>query len=315
MDGNNPPRIGVIIRTTGERTEQLCLASVLEAVDMADVVLLRNISPPHAVYLRQFALMAERNYDYVLCLDADIVLCEGWYETVLSMIHKNKGSRWFVLLATMYDGITGNFLGRGFHLYDTQFAQLSYYFMKCSEYLVRNQHVAEHININFTSRVESNLGKYYSGLQMLDITERIILGWHGFEQYNTEIFRQYAMRRHREAGFKHPRRTPFLYAAASDTAFSPDAHIARMGWDNYQIVDYRSDIETIKETIADFLRRAGIAEKTDSTVALSLAEFRSTYNDDRMKFAQKYYNSKHYRFYKYKARVLHNMQKVIAKWR
>lgn len=307
---SNPLNIGVIIRTTGERTEKLCLEAVEEFINIQDVTILRNISPPHAVYLQQFELMASRKYDYVMCIDADIILCKHWYSDILYMIKKNETKTWFSIIPITYDALTSKFLYRGIHIYNTEFSRLSYFFIKCSEYLFNNKNTARHINANFTSRIESNLHKYYRGLNIDMCSEKIIIGWHGFEQYNYEIFRQYAMRHYRDPNFRHPHRTPFLYTRQPYKENSSDAVVARMGWNNYQIFDYRTDgIATIKKKISDFLAKFEIDEKDDLT--LSLEAFRDKYNNEQIDIAKKHIHSKLYIFYKLKLLIYKKVKQLI----
>ena len=57
-------KIGVYVRSIGERTERLCLESCYQYVDPSDVHLLKNYFPSYEVYREMFKRANKSEYDW-----------------------------------------------------------------------------------------------------------------------------------------------------------------------------------------------------------------------------------------------------------
>src|SRR5690606_8199631 len=65
--------VAVVVRSAGERTEQVCLNLLNQQVSAADVVLVRE-KPFSKALVRSFEVGVERGLPWMLCVDADVLV-------------------------------------------------------------------------------------------------------------------------------------------------------------------------------------------------------------------------------------------------
>ena len=91
-------KLGIYIRSIGERTEKLCLESCRQCVPDKDIHLLKNYFPSYNVYKEMFKRAMKTDYDWFLGLDADVVLAPNWYEKIQKRLPRIEVEKVFQFL-------------------------------------------------------------------------------------------------------------------------------------------------------------------------------------------------------------------------
>ena len=92
-------KFGIVIRSTGERTEEVAHYAAINDPHVSEVKIVRNISPLYKAVLETHKIFWEwRNkYEYVISLDADVIPFPGfgkWFQNILEKQLYPKYSRW-----------------------------------------------------------------------------------------------------------------------------------------------------------------------------------------------------------------------------
>lgn len=162
-------KFGVILRSSGERTEQLSYDSAKEGgpVDMIHIT-------PFAEAVRQMIIIAmDKQYDYFMGLDADVILMGGWEEKILSAI--KAAGHFFRIDFWLIDRFQPTPI-KGVHLYNAQYCR-------------RMLEAIEAVRTR--PKPESGIGHH---LGKKDLSPPFALGYHGFEQYKADIFNRLAFK-------------------------------------------------------------------------------------------------------------------------
>ena len=163
---------GVIVRSTRERTEKLCIKSVGRETD--DIAVLRNACP-FAEAVRTMMKVAEiRKWDKYLAIDADVVLIRGWHKIIKERM--DKVENFYKMIFLVVDRFIPENIYRGIHLYNSTFH---------GNIIMALSHTY------YTSKPEGNMRHIISNPQ---IACKDILGYHGFEQWHKDIFNRFALR-------------------------------------------------------------------------------------------------------------------------
>jgi len=163
---------GVIVRSTRERTEKLCIKSVGRETD--DIAVLRNACP-FAEAVRTMMKVAEiRKWDKYLAIDADVVLIKGWHKSIKERM--DKVENFYKMIFLVVDRFIPENIYRGIHLYNSTFH---------GNIIMALSHTY------YTSKPEGNMRHIISNPQ---IACKDILGYHGFEQWHKDIFNRFALR-------------------------------------------------------------------------------------------------------------------------
>lgn len=261
-------RFGVIIRSIGERTEKLCLAAAAISVPKKDVHLVRDAYPSYVAFRHMFDIAEKHKYDWFLGLDADIVLRPNWHDLFLARLKSEGGlESVFRLHFSVKDCLTGQQYIRGNNWYNGKYAAAA---RRCLE---------KNIRIGRWPRIYGWFG-YHSGYYtkpetsirtlMSDkygVNDRVFwesIGWHGYEQFYHEIFRQHVVRYARDQEYDKKDATRFLDAAARPGLLASgqmDKYVANIAWSDanrWQLWRYSEDK---RRDISRFLAERGIKEK------------------------------------------------------
>lgn len=218
--------IGVIIRSVGERTENLCVEAVTRETDQVDLV--KNVYPFTEAVRRMIRIAEEKKYEHYLGLDADVILKPGWLQRITEDVKSMKD--FFKIEYGIMDRFIRGTAFFGVHIYN------SAYNFKMLRALTGT--------VN-TSKPEGNI-RHVIKKDHVQIPEPI--GYHGFEQWKRDIFNRWALRalRNPEALKRYG-----LFIGELDK----EEKLAKMGWDYgmrnrdqmRHLLDYRNklDITTI----------------------------------------------------------------------
>lgn len=164
----------VIIRTTGERTEDLCKYAVLKnGINENQIFLIKNISPFSQALKKGFELALEVNKKYTFFIDADLILLQDSLSIMLTAMERLPQNTFF-LNPLCYDYITNCIVPGGPHLYKTEHLQAAFKFIPGEQISLRPE--------TYTEKMMRKLG-YFS--IYLDIPVAL----HDFEQYYRSIFK------------------------------------------------------------------------------------------------------------------------------
>ena len=186
-------------------------------------------------------------------------------------------TRSYVTIGRFWDNVTRSVIYGGIQIYPRLLAPLCYNFIRCSEYLCQTPELASLIGGSLTTRVESNLWRYFYHLGFgISVIDHTPLGWHGFEQHPGEVFRQYAVRRRRDPSLQS--KSPwsrFLGKAVDEATLLPEEKLARLGWQNYELLQPTMPIGEVKSRIENFMLSQDLPAQ--EPLYMSLEQFREKY--------------------------------------
>lgn len=277
----NTMRFGVFIRSTGERTEKLCEQAVRLHVPAENIHLLRGYYPSYKVFQKMFKIAGRERYDWYLGLDADVVLRKDWLELFQQKLANEETNQYFRIFFHVRDAMAAQPIVRGNNWYNFQHHDLTFKYYKRNIRIGRYWFYYKHKGFGsgcFTkpeSSIRTHMRKE-SGI--LDHSFKEIVGWHGFEQYHAEIFRQYLTRYRRDPNFINTAGNEFLRADwRNDLIQNNDMekYAANLGWNcgpdwKAKYVDARMNAR-----IQHYLQKRGVAEKP--VLRMSLDEFYDRY--------------------------------------
>jgi hypothetical protein len=237
-------KLGVIIRSVGERTEQLCYASAAIRVPEPDIHVIRN-QYPFSEAVSQMVDIAEREqYDWYFGLDADVVLRFDWVVHVGQQLKMNNVEEYYRIDFLLHDRFVPAPVP-GVHLYNGTFNGA----IKAALSSTRD-----------TNKPEGNI-RHVINAPQYQTTESI--GYHGFEQYRKDVFNRFALRAVRNPEYvkKH---------GLFQGTLGPEDCVARDGWaygckykiDASTLTDARNkislcnymELESLDTSLAEFYR-------------------------------------------------------------
>lgn len=236
-------KVTVIIRSVGERTEQLCQALTLaQGICPANVVIVRE-SPFSAAMRESFAVGIERGRPWTLCNDADVLLRPGAVAQMVQLAEQ-QAENTCEIQGYILDKYYGGPRQGGVHLYRTALLPESLASIP-----------AEGLNIRPESHtLEAMKAKGYPW-----VTVPYWVGLHDFEQYYRDIFRKCFVHAH-----KHQQSTELFLAiwrdgAADDVDYRVALHGFAAGIAHYDNVR----IDTRQEIYQTQFAALQIAEKEE----------------------------------------------------
>lgn len=267
-------KICAVIRSVGERTEELCYESLMEGVQPEDVAVLKNKYPPYRTYMETFSAFSSFSCDWCLAIDADVILKKGWRDVFERIIFENDVSVSYAVHFQLLDCITKNPLFRGVHFYNPTFLRLAALFIECNSIIFHSEQLRSVVNHRFYTKIESSLVLYFQALGVRHLPIPELIGWHGFEQFYSEIFRQYAVRTLRDPEFIYTH-TDIFNKIKNKIPLDDELFSAKLGHQYYNIIMHAQSIEDIKSKISDKLKENNIVEK--GNIDFSLVDFRDKY--------------------------------------
>lgn len=110
--------VTVIIRSIGERTENLCYKYVLREVSKENVFLI-NERPFREAVIKGFRIGLNRGTKWTLAIDADIILKENAISEMIAKF-ETLSEKYFLYQGCVFDKFYNNFRSGGPHLYRTE---------------------------------------------------------------------------------------------------------------------------------------------------------------------------------------------------
>jgi len=163
-------KMGIFIRSSGERTESLTYESCLKGIDKSNIHIIKNYYPSWKAYEKMFNDAKTIGYDFFLGIDADIVLKENWLSIVEKKIRTIQNEDFFVITFHMNDPFIGN-ADRGNHFYNGKYSSESLHILKTITWKTLKPEIFIRNYIDAKTFVFDD-----------------IIGYHGFEQYYRDIF-------------------------------------------------------------------------------------------------------------------------------
>lgn len=259
-------KIGVFIRSVGERTERLAYDSVAQAVDKENIYLLKNYYPSYKAFLKMLKIAQKKRFDWFLGLDADVVLKNGWFNSFLNFINEREASEYFRIYFNVFDRVTQKRLVRGNNFYNGKYVDL------CIKYLKQNINIGRFwfyykrkgFNSGYFTKPETSIRTHMrEKLKVYDIALDELIGWHGFEQYYCEIFRQYVTRFHRDVNFIN-KDNFFLMKEEQQKLFRKkdyDRYVANIAWNSANRWRIKRVDARLNSEYSDFIRQFRLTEK------------------------------------------------------
>lgn len=264
---------GVIIRSIGERTEKLCYESVKQYIAEDNIHILRNYYPSTKAFLKMFEIAKNQKYDWFLGLDADVVLRKNWFDLFKSKLKDEETNNFFRIHFFVQDDITHTNLVRGNNFYNAKYLELS------EKYLKYNIKVGESWShdafkdlptILFT-KPESSIHIHFE--RNHNIFNKLfdeVIGYHSYEQYYSEIFRQYITRRVRDPEYINNNGMEFLELECQKKLLKNnqlDRYVANLAWHNNDFVIQIPNGQILKEITTTLLKN-DISEKGEINILL-----------------------------------------------
>jgi hypothetical protein len=171
-------KFGAIIRSVGERTEQLCFESVNSVLPKSNISVVKDVYPFSEAVKRMIVFAKERVYDWYIGVDADTVLVPNWLEMIESTLDNIRDIGFYYKLDfQLQDKFVRNKYIYGLHLYNGRYND------KMLKILEETKD---------TSKCEGNI-RHKISAKFVNLNSGPI-GYHGYEQYYREIYNRFAVR-------------------------------------------------------------------------------------------------------------------------
>ncbi len=166
------PKIGIIVTSTNERTEKVCIESFND-ISNKHIHLVKNFFPALEAFKEVCKIGLDNKYDYIFNVDADVIILDNWIEIIENEINKNKD--FFLRTFTVTDKYFGN-IDKGNKLYNCK------YFNELLKKIQTNYKLIlkKPKPMGYTNKF-INFSKEHVSLEKP-------IGLHGYEQYYKDIY-------------------------------------------------------------------------------------------------------------------------------
>lgn len=206
-------KLGAIVRSCGERTEALCIASLKKELYKGDIKVIRNIYPFKETLQHCYVTAIEENFDWYLCVDADMVMVRGWREMVLDCMYTLKGrkdlDKIWELNFKLKDIVDPNPIG------DLRVINNKY----SEELLYSYKQVKD--SVKPEAAICANIIKR---LKVKRVIFKNIIAYHGFDQYKRDVFNRFYIRACRDISYVRKR-------GLFKELLSDNDKLAKAGWE------------------------------------------------------------------------------------
>jgi len=161
----------VVIRSAGERTEELCRYLAAQQVPEENVVVIHEHPFSRAV-LKSFEVGLDFGLPWTICLDADVVLRQGAISEMVALATTQDPTTFLVEMQTL-DKFTGGPQNRGAYVYRTALLDRARQFVPSDEQTMRAG--------TFVTRKMNAIGCSF-------VITDLLLGVHEYEQYYRDIY-------------------------------------------------------------------------------------------------------------------------------
>jgi len=166
--------VTVVVRSIGERTEQVCKKIIIDSGVPKDSVFIVSERPFSLCMKKSFELGILQNKKWTFCCDADVLLKSNSLNDLISVANKQPDNV-FEIQGYVLDKFFGGMRTAGNHLYRTSLLN------QCMGYIPE-----EGVDI----RPEYNMLKQMNKLGYPWVLVPVVMGLHDFEQYNKDIYRK-----------------------------------------------------------------------------------------------------------------------------
>ena len=171
----------VVIRSAGERTEQLCRELILEQGICPENISIVRETPFSAALKKAYQLGIERGLKWTLCIDADVLLRPGAVEKMTSLAeHQDK--KVIEIEGFVLDKFASGPRTGGIHLYRTSVLSKALEYIPPEGEDIRPE--------SYTLKALAEVGYKWKVVPYL-------VGIHDFEQYYKDIFRKCFVHAHK----------------------------------------------------------------------------------------------------------------------
>jgi hypothetical protein len=217
----------VIIRSVGERTEQLCKKLILEqGVPEEQVAIIRE-SPFTESLRKSFQIGLERGFKWTVCVDADVLLRPNSITDMLEEF-ENHPENVCEIQGYILDKFFGGPREGGIHVYRTKLLDK----------------ILTHLPQYHAIRPESTTLKIMSSSGYPFIKIPYLVGLHDFEQYYRDIFRKCFVQAHKHLYVSELLLSIFRENMARDHDFkiALDGFVAGLYYNDEVRIDVNQDI-------------------------------------------------------------------------
>lgn len=235
----------VIIRTAGERTQDLCYALATQQVP-EDQVFRVQLAPMTVATRRAFEIGIEQNRTWTILIDGDLLLNQGSIRNLVAG-YESPPKSLFTVMGVILDKFFGGVREGGIRVFRTRYLPKAIDILSQTKGQIRPD----------TTLVNLMTQRRYDQVKRLDIVTAI----HDYEQFYRDIYRKafvYAR--------KHKKYIPYLIQmwkrlATHDFDYQVAVWGARAGLGFDQ--NYVIDIRTLPQEIAPLLALSGVKEKSE----------------------------------------------------
>jgi hypothetical protein len=241
-------KLGVIIRSTGERTHKLCCESVRQFVHDRNIHVINNTCPFSKAVEEMFEIAISTDWDWYIGLDADVILMRDWMPRVWRVFLEEETKRAFTENKTKVNDLfkidfmlQDRFIGLtpGVHFYNNRFSKKALEVLKLTK---------------DSNKPEGNI-RHKIGVPF--IQPNMTIGYHGYEQYYSDIFNRFVVRASRNPEYvdKHN-----IFKRDLSTEVNPvELVVAYDGW-KYGIEDRRRALKYMDATNKQDISTYGFKE-------------------------------------------------------
>ena len=238
--------VTVVIRSSGERTEQACYDSISQQVS-EDNIFIVNKKPFSEAVRANFRIGIEHNKPWTLAVDADLVLTRG---AIAQMIDKLKalGDDYYVYQGWVYDKFFKDFRTGGPHLYRTSLLHKGITFIPEEGKSLRPE--------SHTYIAMKEFGYHY-------YVDNRYYGLHDYEQFKKDIYRKFFLHSKKHTSYV----TKFMESWKQDILLDEDYRIALKGLTDGLLYegDVLIDIDFFEEKSKHLFGELAVNEKDELT--------------------------------------------------
>jgi len=235
-DGMVEPRASIIIRSSGERTEQACKNLILEQGIPAENLFVLREAPFSKALRKSLELGLERGLKWTLCNDADVLLRPAAVKTMLALAEQQE-EQIFEVQGFILDKFLGGPRNGGIHLYRTSLLPKA---------LENIQLEAGNIRPEFhTLKAMAALGHPWK-------TVPYLVGIHDFEQYYLDIFRKCFIHAHKHADMAELFLSFWREKAGSDRDYAVALHGFASGVEHTGDVSIDSGLDMYQALFSEY---------------------------------------------------------------
>ena len=206
-------KLGAIVRSCGERTEALCIASLKRELYKGDIKVISNVHPFRTTLQQCYTMAIQEKFDWYLCVDADMVMVRGWRElfehSLKSLGDRVESEKIWELNFKLKDVVDPNPIG------DLRIINNKY----SEDLLYSHSQIKD--SVKPEAAICANIQK------RLKVTRAIfknIIAYHGFNQYKRDVFNRFYIRACRDTSYVRKR-------GLFKEPLSSIEKIAKAGWD------------------------------------------------------------------------------------